>query len=66
MCREIDLTDKLLVGTDRAPTGFFASLITAPVSESLSATLITAPVSVSLIATLTAPVSESLSAPECA
>jgi hypothetical protein len=53
MCREIDLTDKLLVGTDRAPTGFFASLITAPVS-------------VSLIATLTAPVSESLSAPECA
>jgi len=54
MCREIDLTDKLLVGTDRAPTGFFASLITAPVSESLSATLITAPVS------------ESLSAPECA
>jgi hypothetical protein len=54
MCREIDLTDKLLVGTDRAPTGFFASLLTAPVSVSLSATL------------LTAPVSESLSAPECA
>jgi hypothetical protein len=45
MCREIDLTDKLLVGTDRAPTGFFASLITAPVSVSLSATLLTAPVS---------------------
>ena len=45
MCREIDLTDKLLVGTDRAPTGFFASLITAPVSVSLSATPLTAPVS---------------------
>jgi hypothetical protein len=45
MCREIDLTDKLLVGTDRAPTGFFASLITAPVSVSLIATPLTAPVS---------------------
>ena len=66
MCREIDLTDKLLVGTDRAPTGFFASLLTAPVSESLIATLLTAPVSESLSASLlTAPVSESLTAPEC-
>jgi hypothetical protein len=61
MCREIDLTDKLLVGTDRAPTGFFASLITATVSELLIASLITAPVSELLIASLiTAPVSDLL------